>query len=182
MTSFISPPRRCLTRCSPKPGDRVGNVALAAAIRPDNRRYSLAGEAKVSMVCKGLESRDFEALKLEHRCPSFDAGGDGHQRVTFGRHYREMPPTCQQELEPLGFKLQRCARLVFLILRSPHYATKKIIMLLTCGLPLQHEIYALPQAVGVVASKRNIWPSIKTVGVPVTPTPDPFCMSEAILC
>jgi len=35
------------------------------------------------MVREGLESRDFEALKLEHRCPSFDAGGDGHQRVHF---------------------------------------------------------------------------------------------------
>src|SRR5688572_9769351 len=94
------------------PGDRVGNVALAAAVRPDNCSYAVAGKAKVSMVRKGLESRDFETLKLEHRCPSFDAGGDGHQRVTFGRHYREMPPTCQQELEPLGFKLQTCARLV----------------------------------------------------------------------
>jgi hypothetical protein len=35
------------------------------------------------MVRKGLESCDFETLKLEHRCPSFDAGGDGHQKVTF---------------------------------------------------------------------------------------------------
>src|SRR6185436_19458657 len=78
------------------PGDRVGNIALAAPVRPDNGSYALTGEAKVSMVRKGLESHDFEALKLEHQCPSFDAGGGGHQRLTFGRHYREMPPTCQQ--------------------------------------------------------------------------------------
>src|SRR2546423_13907010 len=49
------------------PGDRVGNIALAAAIRSDNARYSLTGEDEVSVVRKGLESSDFEASKLEHR-------------------------------------------------------------------------------------------------------------------
>src|SRR5262245_1273171 len=79
------------------PGDRIRDIALSAAVRPDNAGYAITSEAKVSMVREGLESRDFEALKLEHRCPSFDAGGDGHQRATFGWHYREMPPTCQQQ-------------------------------------------------------------------------------------
>ena len=49
------------------PGNRVGNIALAAAIRPDNARYSITSEDEVSMVRKGLEARDFEASKLEHR-------------------------------------------------------------------------------------------------------------------
>src|SRR6185437_14856356 len=48
------------------PGDSVGHVALAAAVRPDNRSYPVTSEAKVSMVREGLESCDFETLKLEH--------------------------------------------------------------------------------------------------------------------
>jgi len=49
------------------PGDRVGDVALAAAIWSDNARDPLAGEDEVSVVREGLEARDFEASKLEHR-------------------------------------------------------------------------------------------------------------------
>src|SRR5206468_4571902 len=42
------------------PGDGVGDVALAATIRPDNRSYPVTGEDEVSVVRKGLEARDFE--------------------------------------------------------------------------------------------------------------------------
>ena len=65
------------------PGDGVGDVAFAATVRPDNRSYSITCEDEVSIVGEGLEARDFETSKLEHRCPSFDAGGDGHQRRLF---------------------------------------------------------------------------------------------------
>ena len=86
------------------PGNRVGDVALATAVRPDNAGYAFTCEAEVSMVREGLESCDFETLKLEHYCPSFDAGGDGHQRALSGRHYREMPLTCQQQPEAISVK------------------------------------------------------------------------------
>src|SRR6266699_2600810 len=49
------------------PGNSVGNIALAAAVRSDNARDSLTGEDEVSVVREGLEARDFEASKLEHR-------------------------------------------------------------------------------------------------------------------
>src|SRR5437016_520667 len=49
------------------PGDRVGNVALAAPVGADNRSYAITGKDEVSMVGKGLKARDFEASKLEHR-------------------------------------------------------------------------------------------------------------------
>ena len=52
------------------PGDRVSDVALATAVRPDNSSYSITSEDEVSVVRKGLEARYFEALKLEHRHPS----------------------------------------------------------------------------------------------------------------
>ena len=43
------------------PGDSVGNIALAAAIRADNAGYAITSEDEVSMVRKGLKARDFEA-------------------------------------------------------------------------------------------------------------------------
>ena len=43
------------------PGDRVGNIALAAAVWPYNSSYSITCEDEVSVVGKGLEARDFEA-------------------------------------------------------------------------------------------------------------------------
>src|SRR5262249_2185662 len=89
------------------PGDGVGDVALAAAVRPDDRSYAITSEAKVSMIREGLEPCDFEALKLEHRCPSFLMRGvTGIKGQLSGTHYRQRPPTCQQELEPISFKGQ----------------------------------------------------------------------------
>ena len=43
------------------PGDRVGNITLAAAVWPYNSGYSITCEDEVSVVGKGLEARDFEA-------------------------------------------------------------------------------------------------------------------------
>ena len=40
------------------PGDRVSDVALATAVRPDNSSYSITSEDEVSMVGKGLEARN----------------------------------------------------------------------------------------------------------------------------
>src|SRR6185503_14397712 len=91
------------------PGDCVGHVALAATIRADDRGYAFPGKDEVSVVREGFESCDFEALKLEHRCPSFDAGGDGHQRDFSGTHYRCTPPTCQQEPELKPFNSRKRA-------------------------------------------------------------------------
>ena len=75
-------------------------------------------------------------------------GVTGIKGSTFGRHYREMPPTCQQELEPVGFKLQRNARLVSPCCVDAPPRQEIIMVLLTYGLALEHEIYALPEAVG----------------------------------
>ncbi len=65
------------------PGDGVGHIALATAIWADDRSYAFTCKNEVSIVRKGLEACDFEAFKLEHWCPSFDAGGDGHQNRLF---------------------------------------------------------------------------------------------------
>jgi hypothetical protein len=43
------------------PGDRVSDVALAAAVWPDNSSYSITSEDEVSVVSEGLKARDFEA-------------------------------------------------------------------------------------------------------------------------
>ena len=43
------------------PGDRVGHIALAAAVRSDNSSYAVTSEDEVSMIRKGLEARNFEA-------------------------------------------------------------------------------------------------------------------------
>jgi hypothetical protein len=43
------------------PGDSVGNIALAAAIRADNARYAITSEDEVSMIREGLKARDLKA-------------------------------------------------------------------------------------------------------------------------
>ena len=42
------------------PGDRVGHVALAAAVGSDNSSYAVTSKDEVSMIRKGLKARDFE--------------------------------------------------------------------------------------------------------------------------
>ena len=44
------------------PGDRIGNVALAAAIRPDDAGDSVTGEDDFSVVREGFKAGDFEAF------------------------------------------------------------------------------------------------------------------------
>ena len=44
------------------PGNGVGNIGLAAAIRADNRRHTVAMELEFSAIAKRLESEDLELL------------------------------------------------------------------------------------------------------------------------
>ena len=53
------------------PGNRIGNVALAAAVWANNGGYTFTGKDEVGVIREGLEARNFETSKLEHRCPSF---------------------------------------------------------------------------------------------------------------
>ncbi len=41
------------------PGDGIGNIALAAAIRPDNGSYAITSEDYFGVIGEGLESSDF---------------------------------------------------------------------------------------------------------------------------
>jgi len=62
LQSFISAPRRCLTRCSPRTQEnRVGNIAFAATVWADDASYAITGEDEVSMIRKGLKARNFES-------------------------------------------------------------------------------------------------------------------------
>ena len=46
------------------PGDRVGNVALAAAVWPDDGGYSVSCEENFGVVREGFEAGDFEAFEV----------------------------------------------------------------------------------------------------------------------
>ena len=48
------------------PGNRVGDVALAAAVRADDGGYSVSCEDYFGVVGEGFEAGDFQALEFEH--------------------------------------------------------------------------------------------------------------------
>ena len=48
------------------PGDRVGDVALTAAVRADDGGYSVSCEDYFGVVGEGFEAGDFQALEFEH--------------------------------------------------------------------------------------------------------------------
>ena len=48
------------------PGNRVGNVALAAAVGPDNGGNSVPCEEYFGVVREGFEASDLQALEFEH--------------------------------------------------------------------------------------------------------------------
>jgi hypothetical protein len=48
------------------PGNRVGNVAFAAAIWANDGGDSVSGEDYFGVVGEGFEAGDFQALQFEH--------------------------------------------------------------------------------------------------------------------
>ena len=49
------------------PGDRIGDVALAAAVWPDDGGNSVTCEENFGVVREGFEAGNFEAFQFEHR-------------------------------------------------------------------------------------------------------------------
>ena len=56
------------------PGDGVGNIALAAAIRSDHGGDTVTGKDNLCVVREGFETDDFQPLQFEHAYESYITG------------------------------------------------------------------------------------------------------------
>src|ERR1044072_9461934 len=83
MTSFISPPRRCLTRCSPKTQAMASATLLfPQPLGPTTAVIPSPVKTRSLWSAKDLNPVIARRLSLNIGVRHFDASGDGHQ-VTF---------------------------------------------------------------------------------------------------
>src|SRR2546427_8743072 len=99
MTSFISAPRRCLTRCSPK----TQAIASATLLLPQPFGPTMAvlpSPVKMRVVgsAKDFKPVIFRRRSLKIGVRPFYAGGDGDPGDLFRRAYKSVPPTNQRKL------------------------------------------------------------------------------------
>src|SRR6266496_624180 len=100
MTSFISAPRRCLTRCSP----RTQAIASAILLLPHPLGPTMAVMPSPVKMRSIWSAKDLKPVISRRRSLNigvrhFDAGGDGHQGDFSPRQYKGRPPTSQPKLE-----------------------------------------------------------------------------------
>src|SRR5712692_9950031 len=149
MTSFISAPRRCLTRCSPK----TQAIASATLLLPQPlgpTTLVIPSPVKMRSVwsAKDLKPVISRRLSLNIGVRHLMRGVTGIKGDFSRRQYKGRSPTCQQELEHRKFKSRKPASLMAGPSSTVSGQESRQETLRSC-LPFQQDVYSAPETLGI---------------------------------